>query len=164
MASTPIALTHCRMKYARLATTPVALCLACTSCRAVDSAAPVRVAVAVSFSAAHAEIIRGFELENGLQVETSLGATGQLYAQIQNGAPYDVFLAADTVRPARLESEGLAVARSRFTYAVGRLAMLAPRWDSVRSADLELMARTFRHLAIANPRTAPQGAAAQWTY
>jgi len=123
--------------------------------------ATVRVAVAANFSSTAQDLARRFEMVRRTPVELSMGSTGQLYAQIQNGAPFDVFLAADTLRPALLESEGLAEKGSRFTYAVGRLAMLAPHWDTVRSAGVELKQRTFQHLAIANPTTAPYGAAAR---
>jgi molybdate transport system substrate-binding protein len=121
----------------------------------------VRVAVAANFAATHQGLVREFELETGIVVETSVGATGYLYAQVANGAPYDVFLAADVDRPRRLEAEGLAVRGTRFTYALGRLALYAPQWDSVRAGDSELRTRPYRHLAIANPRTAPYGSAAR---
>ncbi len=121
----------------------------------------VRAAVAANFATTHEKLVRMFEAETGITVETSLGATGYLYAQIVNGAPYDVFLAADVERPRRLEAEGYAVHGTRFPYALGRLALHAPQWDSLRSGDGELRARQYRHLAIANPRTAPYGSAAR---
>jgi molybdate transport system substrate-binding protein len=123
--------------------------------------ATVRVAVAANFSSTAQDLARRFETVKRTHVELSVGSTGQLYAQIQNGAPFDVFLAADTLRPVLLESEGLAEKGSRFTYAVGRLVMLAPQWDTVGSAGVELKNRTFQHLAIANPMTAPYGTAAR---
>jgi molybdate transport system substrate-binding protein len=82
--------------------------------------------------------VRRFEAATGFTVETSLGSTGQLYAQIENGAPFDVFLAADSEHPWRLEQTRLGVAGTRFTYAVGRLALYAPQWDSVRSGAAAL--------------------------
>ncbi len=121
----------------------------------------VRAAVAANFAAPHQELARRFEVATGITVETSLGSTGQLYAQIQNGAPFDVLLAADGVRPHLLEQAQLAVAGTRFTYAVGRLALYAPQWDSVRSGAAGLGPQAFQHLAIADPRTAPYGAAAK---
>ncbi len=121
----------------------------------------VRVAVAGNFAAPHEELARRFRAASGFEVETSIGSTGQLYAQIVNGAPYDVFLAADVDRPQRLAAGLLAGPESRFTYAVGRLALYAPTWDSVGSPEDELRTRRFAHLAIANPATAPYGAAAQ---
>ena len=161
VASRPIASIRYWPCYVILVAPAIVSYISCRGGRTQDSPVPVRVAVAANFSAAHEQIARQFQVTSGLHVETSLGATGQLYAQIRNGAPYDVFLAADTVRPALLESQGLAVPGSRFTYALGRLAMLAPRWDSVRSADSELRSRPYQHLAIANPTIAPYGAAAQ---
>jgi molybdate transport system substrate-binding protein len=121
----------------------------------------VRAAVAANFAVPHQELARRFEAATGIAVETSLGSTGQLYAQIQNGAPFDVFLAADVERPHLLEQAQLAVAGTRFTYAVGRLALYAPQWDSVRSGAAALGTKAFQHLAIADPRTAPYGAAAK---
>jgi molybdate transport system substrate-binding protein len=113
------------------------------------------VAVAANFAAAQEELARHFEETSGVVIQTSLGATGQLYAQIENGAPYDVFLAVDTLRPALQEDSGHAVSGTRFTYAVGSLALFAPRWDMVPSSGDELAASGFLHLAIANPKAAP---------
>jgi molybdate transport system substrate-binding protein len=93
-------------------------------------------------------------------VVASAGSSGQLYAQIRNGAPFDVFLSADTARPAQLERDGLTEPGSRFTYAVGRLVLYGPTLDSVRAGGADLRGAGVRHIAIANPRTAPYGAAA----
>jgi molybdate transport system substrate-binding protein len=120
----------------------------------------VRVAVAGNFAAPQTELALRFEAATGVEVETSIGATGQLYAQIVHGAPFDIFLAADTVRPSLLEEEDLTAPGSRFTYAIGRMALYAPTWDSVRAGAGELRSRSIQHLAIANPQTAPYGAAA----
>jgi molybdate transport system substrate-binding protein len=116
--------------------------------------------VAGNFAAPYAELERVFETSSGIEVEASIGSTGQLYSQILNGAPFDVFLAADTLRPRLLEDEGFAVSGTRITYAIGRLVLFAPSWDSVRSGDVELRSREIQNLAIANPHTAPYGAAA----
>lgn len=121
----------------------------------------VRVAVAGNFAEPQRALVRRFQETSGIRIETSLGSTGQLYAHIANGAPYDIFLAADTARPHLLEAEGLAVPGSRFTYAVGRVVLYAPTWDSIGSVPGTLRTQAFRHLAIANPTTAPYGAAAQ---
>jgi len=118
------------------------------------------VAVAGNFAAPQAELADSFRTATGVEIETSLGATGQLYAQIVNGAPFDIFLAADTVRPQLLEEQNATVPDSRFTYAVGRLVLYASTWDSVAVGDLQLGSRPIRHLALANPQTAPYGAAA----
>lgn len=107
------------------------------------------------------ELARRFTAETGIAVVPSIGATGHLYAQIEHGAPFDVFLAADDVRPARLERAGRAVPGSRFAYAVGRLVLLVPGRDTVAAPDVELRTGGVGTLAIAQPETAPYGAAAR---
>jgi len=89
------------------------------------------------------------------------GSTGKLYAQIVNGAPFDVFLAADVERPARLEADGRAVPGCRFTYALGRLALWSRDATRVDDAGEVLRSAEFNRLAIANPRLAPYGRAAR---
>jgi molybdate transport system substrate-binding protein len=121
----------------------------------------VDVAVAANFLGVQQELARRFTRDTGFQVRTSVGSTGQLYAQIANGAPFDIFLAADTVRPVRLERAGLTVVGSRFVYARGRLVLYAPGLDSVRAGGEDLRSGGYEHVAIANPRTAPYGAAAE---
>jgi molybdate transport system substrate-binding protein len=128
---------------------------------ATDSPNVVRVAVAGNFAGPQRELARRFQAGSGIAVETSLGSTGQLYAQIANGAPYDIFLAADTERPLRLEAEGHAVPGTRFTYAIGRVVVYAPRWPSIDAGRQGLSTRSFDHVAIANPAIAPYGAAAR---
>lgn len=119
------------------------------------------IAVAANFSRPMQALTRQFERATGYVVRSSAASTGTLYAQIMHGAPYDAFLSADAARPRRLEDNGRAVAGSRFTYAVGELVLWAPRRDSV---DAQTLARDgFDHLAIANPQTAPYGAAAEQT-
>ncbi len=88
------------------------------------------------------------------------GATGQFYTQIKNGAPFEVFLAADDTTPARLESEGDTVKGSRFTYAVGTLALWSAKDGYVDSTGQVLKHNNFQHLSIANPKAAPYGLAA----
>ncbi len=143
----------------------LALALVGVACSGGDASGhrPVRVAMAGNVAAPGAELVRRFTATTGFAVETSLGATGQLYAQIESGAPYDVFLAADAERPRLLESSGWAVRGSRFPYAIGRLVLYAPTWDSVAEGDLERRHESIQHLAIANPRTAPYGVAARET-
>ncbi|AAZ97236.1 molybdenum ABC transporter, periplasmic binding protein [Thiobacillus denitrificans ATCC 25259] len=123
-------------------------------------AAEVQVAVASNFIAPMRAVAAGFERSTGHRVRLAFGATGKFYAQIRNGAPFDVLLAADDTTPAKLEREGRAVADSRFTYAIGRLALWSakPGFVDVEGAVLEL--GRYRRLAIANPRLAPYGAAA----
>lgn len=120
----------------------------------------VIVAVAANFSRTHDELARRFEARTGAEVESSVGSTGQLYAQIRNGAPFDIFLAADGLRPRLLEEEGLTLPATRFTYATGRLALFGPGLDSVRSGGLDLTDARVVNVALASPRTAPYGAAA----
>jgi molybdate transport system substrate-binding protein len=121
----------------------------------------VRVAVAANFTAAMKRIAAGFERVSGDRVLVSFGSTGSLYAQIRNGAPYDLFLAADERRPRLLEGEGAAVPGSRFTYAVGRLVLWSAQTGLVDRRGAVLGHGSFTHLAIANPKTAPYGAAAE---
>ena len=124
-------------------------------------AAEVSVAVASNFTVALDQIISKFELASGHHVLVSSGSTGKLYAQINHGAPFDVFLSADSERPQRMELEKLAVNGSRFTYAAGRLVLWSPKAGMVDAGGQVLRQGTFQHLAIANPKTAPYGAAAR---
>jgi molybdate transport system substrate-binding protein len=125
-----------------------------------DGAAPVRAAVAANFAAAHDSLVAAFTARTRISVTATLGSSGQLYAQIAGGAPFDIFLSADTVRPARLVADGLARSDDRFPYAVGRLAVYAPRRTPVEDGAALIREGRFRHLAIANPEIAPYGAAA----
>ncbi|WP_303900834.1 molybdate ABC transporter substrate-binding protein [Thiohalomonas denitrificans] len=124
-------------------------------------AGEVSVAVAANFTGASRIIAAEFEAATGHRVKASFGSTGKLYAQIVNGAPFEVFLAADSVRPARLEKEGVAVKGSRFTYAGGRLVLWSPDEDRVDPRGNVLGSSDFRKLALANPATAPYGLAAR---
>jgi len=128
---------------------------------AAATKAEVRVAVAANFIAACEKIGRAFEKRSGHRVAITSGSTGKLAAQIQNGAPFDVLLAADAERAALLEKDGTAVAGSRFTYARGRLVLWSSDPALVDGAGKVLADGRFRHLAIANPKLAPYGAAAE---
>jgi len=141
----------------------MALALAVAACGTDAGGRPraVRVAVAGNFAAPLSELARQFTERSGIPIEASIGATGQLYAQIVNGAPFDVFLAADDVRPALLERDGWTASDSRVAYAVGRLVLFVPGRASLASVDAELRGGGIRALALANPHTAPYGAAAQ---
>jgi len=127
------------------------------------SAGEVTVAVASNFSAAFNKLAPDFERSSGHKLTASFGATGKLYAQIRNGAPFDVLLAADDERPRRLETEGVTVAGTRFTYAIGRLALWSPDPKMVDANGAVLKSDRFAHLAVANAKTAPYGAAAEQT-
>jgi molybdate transport system substrate-binding protein len=122
-------------------------------------AGSVTVAVASNFTRTAEDIAARFTKQSGHTVSFSAGSSGKLYAQVGNGAPFDVFLSADAERPERLEQDGLAVAGSRFTYALGRLVL----WSNdpaLKDCKAALAAGRFRHLSIANPKTAPYGVAA----
>ncbi|MEQ8601347.1 MAG: molybdate ABC transporter substrate-binding protein [Devosia sp.] len=116
----------------------------------------VNVAVAANFTAVAEELAALFEAEAGHKAVLSFGATGLLYAQISQAAPFDVFLAADTARPERAIAEGLAVAESFFVFAEGRLALYGPGLD----VEQALLSGDFSRLAIAEPDAAPYGQAA----
>ena len=124
------------------------------------TAAEVSIAVAANFTAPMMRIAEAFEKDTGHKTVLSYGATGRFYAQIANGAPFDVFLAADDDTPARLEKKGLAVAGTRFTYATGRLVLWSAKPGLVANKTAVLMRNDFKHLAIAAPKLAPYGAAA----
>jgi len=127
-------------------------------------AAEVRVAVAANFLATFNKIVSAFEQRTGDTVLVSPGSTGKLYVQIKNGAPFDVFFAADSRRPRLLEQEGLAVKHSRFTYAVGRLTLWSADPALVNGNGTSVLGKgSFTHLALANPKTAPYGTAAKQT-
>ncbi|MDA7087506.1 molybdate ABC transporter substrate-binding protein [Pseudomonas sp. SA3-5] len=123
-------------------------------------AGQVQVAVAANFTAPIQAIAPAFAKATGHTLVAAFGATGQLYAQIEHGAPFEVFLAADASTPAKLESAGLGVAGSRFTYAIGRLVLWSARADYLDGSAAVLKANQFQHLAIANPKAAPYGLAA----
>jgi molybdate transport system substrate-binding protein len=120
------------------------------------------IAVAANFAKPVERLAEPFEVQSGHEIKISTGSTGNLAAQIRNGAPFSVFLSADEERPAQLEAEGLAVAGSRFTYAVGRLVLWGPdpRWIAMDPAT-SLADPELKHLAIANPKVAPYGRAAE---
>ena len=120
----------------------------------------IRIATASNFRHAALEISQAFQQASGHQATLIFGATGKHYAQITHGAPFDIFLAADRNRPERLESEGSAVAGSRFTYAAGRLALWSPGGGNTENGEI-LREGNFRRLAIANPELAPYGLAAK---
>ena len=120
----------------------------------------VQVAVAANFTAPMQQIAALFEKDSGHKASLAFGATGKFYAQIANGAPFEILLAADDETPAKLEKEGLGVAGSRFTYAVGKLVLWSANADLVDGSGAVLKTGTFKHLSLANPKAAPYGAAA----
>ena len=124
------------------------------------SAADVQVAVAANFTAPMRRIAAGFEADTGHKALLSFGATGAFYAQIRNGAPFQLLLAADDETPARLEKEGATVLGSRFTYAIGRLVLWSAQPGAVDDKGEVLRRPGDTRIAIANPKLAPYGAAA----
>jgi molybdate transport system substrate-binding protein len=123
-------------------------------------AAEATVAVAANFAEPMRAIADVLRKTTGHTLEVSVGSTGRLYAQVRNGAPFDVMLSADQNAPQQLESDGLAVPGSRFTYAIGKLVLWSADAARVDNRGDVLRSATWRKLAIANPKTAPYGAAA----
>jgi molybdate transport system substrate-binding protein len=123
----------------------------------------ISVAVAANFAAPMKRIAAQFEKQTGHKVLLSMGATGNFYAQIRNGAPFEVLLAADQDTPVRLIAQGHAVAQSRFTYAVGRLVLWSPRPGLVDDQGKILREGRLGRIAYGNPQLAPYGAAAVQT-
>lgn len=143
----------------RLLITLAAACLFLSP--AAPAAERIQVAVASNFSVTLARVADRFEQRSGRRVILVPGSTGKHYAQIRNGAPFDVFFAADIRRPKLLEREDAIVPGSRFTYAFGKLVLWSPEPGLVDQRGEVLERGAFRHLAIANPRLAPYGKAAQ---
>ena len=123
-------------------------------------AVEVQVAVAANFTAPMKLIAADFEKESGHKAVLSFGATGKFYSQIVNGAPFDVFLAADDETPLKLEKAGAAVAGSHFTYATGKLVLWSAQAGVVDGQGDVLKKGDFKKIAIAAPKLAPYGAAA----
>jgi molybdate transport system substrate-binding protein len=120
----------------------------------------VQVAVAANFTAPIQAIAADFEKDTGHKLVAAYGATGQFYTQIKNGAPFEVFLSADDSTPQKLESEGDIVKGSRFTYAIGTLALWSAKDGYVDAKGQVLKDNQYQHLSIANPKAAPYGLAA----
>jgi len=121
----------------------------------------IRVAVASNFAQTIKTIIPRFEQHTGHHIILASGSTGKHYAQIVNGAPFELFFAADVERPQLLEDKGLIAPSSRFTYAIGRLVLWSPVNNYVDTNGEVLNNGDYQHLAIANPKLAPYGKAAQ---
>jgi molybdate transport system substrate-binding protein len=122
--------------------------------------AELKVAVAANFSAPMKQIAHAFKLETGHSIATVPGSTGLLYAQIRNGAGFAVLLSADQHTPLKLEQEGMGWVDTRFTYAIGRLALWSREPGRIDSGEQILKAGGSDRIALANPRLAPYGAAA----
>ena len=126
-------------------------------------AAEVKVAVAGNFAQPMKDIAAEFEKDTGHKLSLTQGATGKFYAQITNGAPFEVFLSADDETPAKLVKEGKAVSGTQFTYAVGRLVLWSPDEKLVDQGGAILKTDRFKFIAIANAKVAPYGRAAVQT-
>ncbi|WP_455196676.1 molybdate ABC transporter substrate-binding protein [Kaarinaea lacus] len=145
-----------RLITCKFATTIALLCFFATT-----RADEIRIAVAANFTNTMEIIVARFEQQTGHHVILSSGSTGKHYAQIVNGAPFDAFFAADVERPRLLEKEGLIIPGSRFTYSVGRLVLWSPKENYIDANGAVLANDDYQHLAIANPKLAPYGRAAQ---
>lgn len=127
------------------------------------SADTVNVAVAANFTAPAKALAKTFKETTGHEAQLSFGATGAFYTQIKQGAPFDVFLAADDARPIKLEEEGEIMPGSRFTYAMGQLVLWSAKEGFVDDEGRVLASGNFNKLAMANPKLAPYGLAAEQT-
>ncbi|MBS4095415.1 MAG: molybdate ABC transporter substrate-binding protein [Sulfuricella sp.] len=123
-------------------------------------AVEVNVAVAANFTAPMNVIAGEFAKDTGHQAKLAFGSTGKFYAQIKNGAPFQMLLAADDETPAKLAQEGLAIPASRYTYAIGTLVLWSAQPGMVDAHGEALKKGKFNKLALANPKLAPYGQAA----
>ena len=123
-------------------------------------AGDVQVAVAANFTEPAKDIAAAFEKTTGNHVVMSFGASGPFFSQIEQGAPFEVFLSADAERPAKLEADGFGVKGSRFAYAYGQLVLWSPTPGLVDNEGAVLAKGNFDHLSLADPAAAPYGAAA----
>ncbi len=126
----------------------------------VCAAAEAHIAVAANFAEPLKAVAAVLGKTTGHSLKVTVGATGKLYAQIKNGAPFDVLLAADSQTPAQLEADGLTQTGSRFTYATGKLVLWSADASKVDAQGEVLRTGHFRKLAYASPKVAPYGAAA----
>lgn len=129
----------------------------------VANASDVMVAVASNFSAPMQKIAESFQKETGHRAVLAFGSSGSFYAQIKNGAPFEVFLSADHETVDRLVAEGFGLGQSQFTYAIGKLVLWSAKEGYVDESGLILKKNTFKKIAIANPKLAPYGLAALQT-
>lgn len=129
----------------------------CVLFSALVSAESTTIAVAANFTKTIEVVGKAFEAETGHQVKFSFGPTGKLYAQIKNGAPFDAFFGADERRPKKTIEDGLGIKQSYFVYAQGQIVLYSSKYRVDRQPIEVLRSADFRHLAIANPKTAPYG-------
>jgi len=137
------------------------LSLVLLACGAPASAEEIRVATASNFRNTASKLANQFNDSHADQVVMIYGASGKLYAQITQGAPFDVFLSADAERPRLLEQDGHAIKGTRFTYAIGKLTLWSAKPGLVDDKGEVLRQAAFAKLSMANPRHAPYGMAAE---
>lgn len=123
-------------------------------------AGSIAIAVAANFTDPAKQLAASYQLKTGNSVVLSFGASGAFFTQITQGAPFEIFLSADSARPKKLVVAGLGVQGSEFTYATGKLVLWSATPGYVDAQGKVLSSGKFKHLAIANPKTAPYGAAA----
>jgi len=126
----------------------------------ISSAATTLVAVAANFTKPMTEIAEAFEKSTGHKANLSFGSSGKFVSQFENGGPFEVFLSADDKGPIKLEQSGLAVPNTRFTYALGKLVLWSATPGLVDDQGQVLSKGGFKHIALADPKLAPYGAAA----
>ena len=131
---------------------------------AVSHANEIYAAVATNFHNPFKSIAKEFEKISGHKVVIISGSTGKLYAQIINGAPFDIFLSADELRPQLLIQSGIAISETQYSYAIGKITLWSPKLN-ILSGNLKsiFLVKKFSHIAMANPTTAPYGRAALQT-
>lgn len=129
----------------------------------MSQACSVSVAVASNFTLPMQKISESFETETGCKTLLSFGSTGSFYAQIKNGAPYQLFLSADDETTQLLEKEGFSLKGSSFTYAIGKLVLWSHKINFVDNSSDILNSKKFNKIAIADPKIAPYGLAAMQT-
>lgn len=126
----------------------------------ISKAETTLVAVAANFTKPMTDIAELFEKTTGHSAKLSFGSSGKFVAQIENGAPFEVLLSADDKAPTKLEQNGLAVANSHFTYSIGKLVLWSATANLVDNQGDILNKGSFKHIALADPKLAPYGAAA----
>ncbi|MBK1792456.1 molybdate ABC transporter substrate-binding protein [Persicirhabdus sediminis] len=123
----------------------------------------ITIAVASNFASAAKVLVEAFKADHDINVTVSLGSSGKHFSQISNGAPYDIFLSADSQRPLKLQQSGLTKSAPK-TYAIGQLCLWSPDPKLVDPQGYILKSpNSFKHLAIANPKLAPYGKASSET-
>jgi molybdate transport system substrate-binding protein len=154
--------TMCNWLRARFFATAIVLSFLIWSCSPPHNGVELKVAAAGSLTEVFQELAQSFEAEHGIRVIPSFAATGQLAQQMRNGAPYDLFAAADALHIDALIESGLLVSQSRMAYALGELIIVRPEGTTLELDSLaDLTQSEIERIAIANPAHAPYGIAAR---